>query len=326
VVEKNYMTTRREDFVSRITEDILYQYYRDVKLQGDGPLKHISVLDVLRQRLFWALLLSQSVVEFGSETGILGLTDGTTDYTLMEDAQLQLLVAEEILEAIPYLWKKEIWDLATSGELPKHVIGDHLLPFHKVWFTFEQSCMMLSGDSDTERRVEAIYIDSSAFVEGRPGTAISMFTFERGKPKIKPVVIAVLIPFGATYPDDIPEVDREIVEYFLKLFSFLKSSSVEAEDMWIDSKQRYWMEKQAKNKYLESSRDVVKFVDLRKKHTKYPPESTRAVDWKYRWLVQGHHRAQWYPSRQMHEVKWIASYTKGPDDKPIKTPIYRVIR
>jgi hypothetical protein len=46
----------------------------------------------------------------------------------------------------------------------------------------------------------------------------------------------------------------------------------------------------------------------------------------HRWLVRGHHRAQWYPSLKAHKVVWIAPYIKGPADAPLKMPVYVVKR
>jgi hypothetical protein len=41
----------------------------------------------------------------------------------------------------------------------------------------------------------------------------------------------------------------------------------------------------------------------------------------HRWIVSGHWRNQWYPSQGSHAPKWIESYLKGPDDKPIKEAV-----
>lgn len=38
------------------------------------------------------------------------------------------------------------------------------------------------------------------------------------------------------------------------------------------------------------------------------------VDWKHRWVVDGHWRNQWYPSTKTHRQIWIAPYVKGPED------------
>lgn len=43
--------------------------------------------------------------------------------------------------------------------------------------------------------------------------------------------------------------------------------------------------------------------------------STRTYRW--RWVVRGFWREQWYPKRAMHRPKWIAPYLKGPKDAPL---------
>lgn len=37
----------------------------------------------------------------------------------------------------------------------------------------------------------------------------------------------------------------------------------------------------------------------------------------HRWIVRGHWRQQWYPSRQVHRPVWIAPHVKGPGDAPL---------
>lgn len=72
---------------------------------------------------------------------------------------------------------------------------------------------------------------------------------------------------------------------------------------------------------------LVRVVQLRKRgqhHDAVPADEREAVDWSCKWLVQGHWRKQWYPSKQMHQPKWIAPYMKGPEDKPLKLPANRV--
>jgi hypothetical protein len=44
-------------------------------------------------------------------------------------------------------------------------------------------------------------------------------------------------------------------------------------------------------------------------------EGTR--EWRHRWVVRGHWRNQWYPSKDDHRPKWIAPYLKGPTDAPL---------
>lgn len=42
--------------------------------------------------------------------------------------------------------------------------------------------------------------------------------------------------------------------------------------------------------------------------------------YQYRWLVRGHWRNAWYPSRQDHRPVWISPHWKGPDGAPILDP------
>lgn len=52
------------------------------------------------------------------------------------------------------------------------------------------------------------------------------------------------------------------------------------------------------------------------------------VEWSHRWVVKGHWRKQYYPSRDEHELIWIQPYVKGPQDKPliIKDTVYNLKR
>ena len=43
-----------------------------------------------------------------------------------------------------------------------------------------------------------------------------------------------------------------------------------------------------------------------------------ARDYTCRWMVKGHWRQQWYPSRGLHRPIWINPHVKGPDGKPLK--------
>lgn len=67
----------------------------------------------------------------------------------------------------------------------------------------------------------------------------------------------------------------------------------------------------------------VRYVQLR--HRSLLPEQTGSVEgagraYQNRWIVSGHWRNQWYPSRQDHRPIWIDSHFKGPDGAPILDP------
>lgn len=71
---------------------------------------------------------------------------------------------------------------------------------------------------------------------------------------------------------------------------------------------------------------VVNLRRLTRSNTEGPGET--AVDWSHRWMVSGHWRNQWLPSRGLHRLQWIEAHVKGPEDKPlvVKTTVRNVIR
>lgn len=48
------------------------------------------------------------------------------------------------------------------------------------------------------------------------------------------------------------------------------------------------------------------------------------VEWRFRWLVRGHWRNQWYPKAEEHRLIWVMPYVKGPEGKPLRSPSDRV--
>jgi hypothetical protein len=40
-------------------------------------------------------------------------------------------------------------------------------------------------------------------------------------------------------------------------------------------------------------------------------------EYHHQWIVRGHWRQQWYPSREVHRPVWIAPHVKGPEGAPI---------
>ena len=72
---------------------------------------------------------------------------------------------------------------------------------------------------------------------------------------------------------------------------------------------------------------VVQVITLRKPAgaSRDTNEEHAYVDWSHRWLVDGHWRNQWVPSKAEHRLTWIAPYVKGPEDKPliVKDKVYR---
>lgn len=62
----------------------------------------------------------------------------------------------------------------------------------------------------------------------------------------------------------------------------------------------------------------VRLVELRRPAGATPTgDSVGEREYRHRWIVRGHWRQQWYPSRQVHRPVWIAPHLKGPDEAPL---------
>jgi hypothetical protein len=67
---------------------------------------------------------------------------------------------------------------------------------------------------------------------------------------------------------------------------------------------------------------TVRYIDLRRARTE-PADRTddehrvSGREYQHRWIVRGHWRNQWYPSRNDHRPIWIDPHLAGPEDKPL---------
>lgn len=60
----------------------------------------------------------------------------------------------------------------------------------------------------------------------------------------------------------------------------------------------------------------VRVIKLRRvSHATENAESDR--EYHHQWIVRGHWRQQWYPSREIHRPVWIAPHIKGPEGAPL---------
>lgn len=62
----------------------------------------------------------------------------------------------------------------------------------------------------------------------------------------------------------------------------------------------------------------VRVIQLRKaKQQTHKSDDPSELHYSHRFIVQAHWRNQWYPSQQRHAPRWIPSYVKGPEDRPL---------
>jgi hypothetical protein len=90
------------------------------------------------------------------------------------------------------------------------------------------------------------------------------------------------------------------------------------------------LERHAAKRLLKAEMQGGLSVITLRRHVSEPKDATGApIEWSCRWIVNGHWRKQFYPSKEAHEYIWILPFVKGPEDKPLKTPdqkVFAIIR
>lgn len=214
-----------------------------------------------------------------------------------------------------FLWSFDLFKVVQSCPMPKHVITSDALPFPFVYHSFEAGIQALHG--------------STHEVMGMTDWILQCYT-KTGINVAVPVQSDVLrinhfgIPFGKTYPDDIPEESRQMTAVQLSMLAFLRSpyATVEARKL-----PRQFRRGDGIAVGTDAIDKVVNVVELRRAAKDamqaYAAESR---DFRHRWWVAGHFRSQWYPSTKRHEVIWIAPHLKGDEGAPMLDKVYAVRR
>ncbi|GAA0704988.1 hypothetical protein GCM10010193_70030 [Kitasatospora atroaurantiaca] len=60
---------------------------------------------------------------------------------------------------------------------------------------------------------------------------------------------------------------------------------------------------------------ATRVIDLRHRTTGTGASADR--EFRHQWIVKGHWRQQWYPSREVHRPVWTAPHVKGPEGAPL---------
>ena len=254
---------------------------------------------------------------------------GSYQLPTLSKRQSLVYLGSWMLAAQPYLWRDDLRIAAQQGDLPPHVIGRDLLPHPVMWWSWEAGAEVLGAvDGALEGFPPGAELMSDGVLIIDEGTGMSVVTMGAVQTAREEFLAFFInsggIRYGRRFPQDIPAYARPATAALLGMFSFLASSYVEQEPQRPDRAAR----RAAKRENDEDESPEVMVVQLRHavreaaKKAAAPDE----VDWKCRWLVAGHHRAQWYPSTQSHKVIWIAPHVKGPEDMPLKPRVYDVVR
>lgn len=90
--------------------------------------------------------------------------------------------------------------------------------------------------------------------------------------------------------------------------------------------ERHARKRMERDAFRRELRDI-QIIQLRRRQS----VASRAADtepnqvaWSCRWVVSGHWRNQYYPSKGAYREKWIDPYDKGPEGLPFKSPSHKV--
>ena len=272
--------------------------------------------DVLGERLsrLGALLL----VEHAMPDRLI-LPEPSSGFT-REEALLNFV--RTALDTVPYLWTEEVRTTMRAIEVPRCSLTVKLLPAARSWHTYETG-ISLGGHLEVGGvEYHSSRLDCSIAVDTKSGIGFYYLGEMDGPDGPVITITGGVYPYQRVYPDDLDEAGRVHLHGFLAKFAFLNSPYI--------PKERRRPSRAARRDAARAGvavDDEVTFVLLRRPVARRG-ETTEpeAVDWKHRWLVNGHVRAQWYPSEQAHRLIWIAPYLKGPDGAPMLDHAYKVSR
>lgn len=208
-----------------------------------------------------------------------------------------------------YLWKVAMEALADAADLPPHVIDRQLLPFPYMFWSRD----VARGDKqDPHGENNWLFLAHAPLGLRVIGDCVR---YEDGQ--VVPYIQMVDIPYGNRWPDDIHPSVQDGVGRILKRISFLNSKYV---DPTPERLPRTFRRPTKDDRKQETRRPepLIRVVKLRREAQEvvdqYHDDQRTGRKYTGRWWVSGHHRAQWYPSRNAHEVIWIQPYLKGTGD------------
>ena len=225
-------------------------------------------------------------------------------------------IAPTLHKAQLFLWDSDIRLAAIkyAPHLPPHHVEDIEWPFPIMWWTY-----------DTDVSV------SGAHNKNLAGVGILLSRTELGV-QITPILQddqkggfvaapGIALPPDAKYPEDFPdENDKKGYHDLMSLMGFMQSRIIE--------QRRIFPARGIRKRHPLTLGKEITVVQLRNKEyaggNQEPSGNT--LEYNFRWMVSGHWRNQWYATEEKHKLKWIDAYIKGPEEKPLKTTIYNVVR
>lgn len=146
---------------------------------------------------------------------------------------------------------------------------------------------------------------------------------DRFEPAQRDHVLNMRASFGPlAYHDECPlpygEMEREVGNHALG--TVMSTWLLMGQQIAVEGKLP--VERPLRRAYVRAGRPepLVRSISLRR--AKVPareadPDAPRR-EYDHQWIVRGHWRNQWYPSRNDHRPIYISEYVAGPEDKPLK--------
>jgi hypothetical protein len=221
-----------------------------------------------------------------------------------------------------YLWRQDMYDMATAPELKPHVISGEIMPFNVMLFVFAQPVRMRDSISGKEHVSTWMVLCKD---EGMMTVTIDMTTAEG----IKESHISIsIIQFGARFPEDFTNDSQAYAAgSILKMLAFLNSPYTH--DNKQTAERREGREVSKHPTYRDTQDDTVNVVALRKEvreRIERMRDTNEGSSGVRHHVVSGHHKAQWYPSEGAHHVIWIAPYERGDKLLGMVEKVYDVRR
>lgn len=283
--------------------------------------------------------------------------DNTTDGVALAESFRDFTVAALDMGET-YYWKPEICDFVfeTSKTMPRWTLHKDALPSkYGFYWLGKPMKIQLSTDHNYERDVVAFswsQAEHTEFVPAlgipaiREGVIVTLYRSHNLKDEMK----IDWAPYGSLFwaygnstervcdpdwyrRDEFAPENRSFIPPLLPFFKFFAAAcSFIEQKILVQSPEK--VDRPTRRRLGKEWRPepLVRVVELRKQEVRNYQERGEAgepVEWSCRWLVQGHWRNQWYPSRNEHAPAWIGPYVKGPEDKPLKPPkarVYAVVR
>lgn len=230
--------------------------------------------------------------------------------------------ATVLLQATPYLWKTAVWDemCALGDTIPSHTVGHFELGGVQYWCTEDTDIIHSEITPGTWEKV-----DVDGYLISQLSTGLQWAMVGRLQDGATYYLPGGVIPTGSVFPDDYLEdkVGMHTAGRILAGLAFLESPYIPKRVERPDRAARRRLS-------ITKGQDSVTFVDLRSSETAPshddPATGLEPTRWNWRWFVRGHWRNQWFPSTQSHKLIYVPPYVKGPEDKPLKQTVYRVVR